>query len=71
MSKLSTPAEIRIADKISSDNFPFGRFVKLAELLIRKQARRHERIRLDNLCKTDIDQGFDRKNFPHITQFGN
>jgi hypothetical protein len=71
MSKLSTPAEIRIADKISSDNFPFGKFVKIAELLIRRQARRHERIRLNILCKTDIDQGFNRKNFPHITQFGN
>jgi hypothetical protein len=70
MSKLSTPAEIRIADKISSDNFPLGKFYKISSLLIRRQSRRHERIRLDNLCKTDIDQGFDRKNFPHITQFG-
>ena len=71
MSKLSTPAEIRIADKISPDNFPFRRFVKISTQLVRRQARRHERIRLNTLCKTDIDQGFDRKNFPHITYFGN
>lgn len=71
MSKLSTPMEIRIADKITENNFSFGRFCKIAEMLIRRQARRSERIRLNKLCKTDIDQGFNRKNFPHITQFSN
>jgi hypothetical protein len=71
MSKISTLSENKIVDKITSDNFPFEKFIKISELLIRRQSRRYERIRLNNLCKTDIEQGFDRKNFPHITQFGN
>ena len=71
MSKISTLSENKIVDKIISDNFPFEKFIKISELLIRRQSRRYERIRLNNLCKTDIEQGFDRKNFPHITQFGN
>ena len=76
MSKISTPAEDKIIDTIinkiisDSDNFPFERFLKISEKIIKRQSKRHERIRLNNLCKTDINQGFDRKNFPHITQFG-
>lgn len=77
MSKISTPAEDRIIDIIinkiisDSDNFSFEEFLIISEKIIKRQSRRYERIRLNKLCKTDIDQGFDSKNFPHITQFGN
>lgn len=69
MSKLSTPMEIRIGEKIIEKTFPFGRFVKIAESLIRRQARRSERIRQNLMNKTDFLNGFVRTDFPHITQF--
>lgn len=71
MSKISTLAEDKIVDKIICDNFPFEKFLKISQKIIKRQSRRYERIRLNQLCKTDINQGFDSKNFPHITQFNN
>lgn len=71
MSIRSTPMEQRIGDKICQSDFPLGRFLKISELLIRRIARRTERIRLNTMCKTDKINGFKRENYPNITRFGN
>jgi hypothetical protein len=69
MKTLSTNLEIKVAEKILQPNFSFNRFVKISALLIRRQARRSERIRLNLMNKADFLNGFNRNDFPHITQF--
>jgi len=71
MSVRATKLEQNLADKICSENFPLNRFLRLSELLIRRIARRTERIRLDTMCKADFINGFKRENYPNITRFGN
>lgn len=65
----STKLEERVANIICQENFPFNRFIVIAELLIRRQSRRRERIRTDKMINTDFINGFIRSDFPRLTQF--
>jgi hypothetical protein len=67
----STPLEERVADIICQPDFSFTRFIKISEPLIRRQSRRRERIRLNEMNKTDEINGFIRSDFPRLTRFGN
>jgi len=70
MSVRSTKLEQQIADKICAPDFPFNeKFIKISQMLLRRIARRYERIRLNKMIKADFNNGFKRKNYPNVTQF--
>lgn len=43
---IATNLEIKIVDRICQEGFPFGRFVKISQWIINRQADRQEAARL-------------------------
>lgn len=43
---IATKLEVRLVDRICQDGFPFGRFVKISQWIINRQADRQEAARL-------------------------
>lgn len=50
---IATKKEQEIAEIILKPNFPFGRFCRISEMLIRRMARRSEKIRLAEKARVD------------------
>lgn len=65
--RLTTPLEERIINKITGKDFGFSdKFINLSQMILRRIARRSERITNNKMIKTDLMNGFKREDYSHL-----